>query len=353
MKKLITCLALILCLLFLASCAQIEDVYYSIFVNHQKYNNDVILTEKLEDTFKDAFLNAALEEKESYDIEQLKILDYYGTIGSAHVVGFNRGCPGKGYYSTIDGMEFRSNSQSVYLIHRGSLFTIEEAYEQKIINFDNLCRLFGINCSGKDTFNEEKYNKLYEQFKSENPEDYDQYELLGYYGEYNGYSVVRYNLTGAKLGILAAESCRHLEFSHGDISNIYRVMDGENNMFSLNQAYENGILTLENVIDLFEKHTSSADLSESLLNDVLSCIENVCENYPIEEKFTYGYSIDKYYGQYGDAHIFDLDIIFRAENYDMLSWWNGPYVFDGETIHTMDEALELGLITEEVHSKIK
>lgn len=352
MKKLITCFSLVLCVLLLASCAPIEELYYSIFVNNQRYNNDVKLTAELEDAFKDAFLNAALEEDSSYDSERVKILDYYGTIGKAHVVRFVGRCPGKNTYSKIEGMEFIS-SGTVYLIYKDTLYTIESAYEEKIINFDNLCRLFGINCSGKDTFNKKTYNKLYDQFKSENPEDYDQYELLGYYGEYNGYSVVRYDFMGVKSAAIVWEYCHNLKFKHGHSSNTYSVMDGKNNTVSLSRAYENGILTLENVIDLFEKHTSSADLSESLLNDVLSSIENMCENYPIEEKFTYGYSIDKYYGQYGDVHIFYLDIIFRAENHDMLLNPRGPRVFDGENIYTMDEALELGLITEEIKYQIR
>jgi hypothetical protein len=328
-------------------------LYYCIFVNNQKYNNDVELTAELEMTFLNAYHKAALEEEKSFDLNQVKILEYYGTIGKAHVVQFNKVCPGQIQYSKIEGMEFYRYSNPVYLIHRGSLFTIEEAYKQKIINFDNLCRLFGINCSGKDTFNEEKYEKLQQQFKRNNPDDYDMYELLGYYGEYNGHSVVRYNYMGMKYAVTAWEYCHNLKFTHGHSSHVYIVMDGENNMFSLNKAYENGILTLENVIDLFEKHTSSADLSESLFNQTLSYIENMCENYPIEEKFTYGYSIDKYYGQYGDVHIFYLDIIFRAENYDMLEWLLGPRVFDGEKFYKLDEAVELGLITEEIKSQIR
>ena len=351
MKKLITFLVLTLCVLLLASCAQVEALYYCIFVNNQEYNNNVELSPELESTFLDAFLQSALEKEKTFDISQIKILNYYGTIGKAHIVQFNRACPTQSSGARIENMDFRG--RNVYIVHKNTLYSIENAYEQKIINFDNLCRLFGIIFSGKDTFNKEKYEKLQQQFKRNNPDDYDMYELLGYYGEYNGYSVVRYDYMGMKYAAIAWEYCHAFKFKHGHYSNVYIVMDGENNMFSLNQAYENGILTLENVMDLFEKHTSSADLSESLLNDVLSCIENVCENYPIEEKFTYGYSIDKYYGQYGDAHIFDLDIIFRAENYDMLSWWNGPYVFDGETIHTMDEAVERGLITEEIKSQIR
>ena len=352
MKKLITCFSLVLCVILLVSCAPIEALYYGIFVNNQKYNNDVEVTAELEMTFLDAFLQSALEKEKTFDISQIKILNYYGTMGKAHVVQFNKACPGQDQHSRIENMDFRGYSNPVYLIFEDTLYTIKSAYEEKIINFDNLCRLFGINFSGKDTFNKEKYEKLQNQFKLEKPKDYDMYELGGYYGEYNGYSVVTYDYRGMKDNVTIMEPCNGLVFRHGDSSNVFRIMNGEK-MLSINMAVEEGILTLENVIDLFEFHTHSAELSESLLNQMLSYIENMCENYPIEEAFTYGYSLHKYYGQYGDVHIFYIDIIFRAENYDMLEWLIGPRVFDGEKFYTLDVAVELGLITEEIKSQIR
>ena len=350
MKKLITCLTVMLCVLLLASCAPIEELYYSIFVNNQRYNNDVELTAELEMTFLNAFLQSALEKEKTFDISQIKILNYYGTIGKAHIVQFNRACPTQSSSARIENMDFRG--RNVYIVHKNTLYSIENAYEQKIINFDNLCRLFGINFSGKDTFNKKEYEKLQKQFERDNPDEYDLYYLLGYYGEYNGYSVVTYDYRGMKDNVTCMEPCNGLVFKHGDFSNVFRIMNGEK-MLSINMAVEEGILTLENVIDLFEFHTHSAELSESLFNQTLSYIENMCENYPIEEAFTYGYSLHKYYGQYGDVHIFYIDIIFRAENYDMLEWLIGPRVFDGEKFYTLDEALELGLITEEIKSQIR
>lgn len=352
MKKLITCLTVMLCVILLVSCAQVEALYYGIFVNNQEYNNNVELSSELESAFLDAFLQSALEKEKTFDISQIKILNYYGTIGKAHIVQFNKACPGQDQHSRIENMDFRGYSNPVYLIFEDTLYTIKSAYEQKIINFDNLCRLFGINFSGKDTFNKEKYEKLQQQFKRDNPDEYDLYYLLGYYGEYNGYSVVTYNYMGVKLGVTFTEICYGLAFEHGYRSNLFRIMNGEN-LYSIKEAFENGILTLENLLDIFEIHTHSAELSESLFNQTMSCIENMCENYPIEEAFTYGYNLHKYYGQYGDVHIFYIDIIFRAENYDMLAWLQGPRVFDGEKFYTLDEAVELGLITEEIKSQIR
>ena len=352
MKKLITCFSLVLCVILLVSCAPIEALYYGIFVNNQKYNNDVEVTAEKETAFLNAYHKAAIEADKSFDINQIKILNYYGTMGKAHVVQFNKACPGQDQHSRIENMDFRGYSNPVYLIFEDTLYTIESAYEQKIINFDNLCRLFGINFSGKDTFNKEKYEKLQQQFKRNNPDDYDMYEIIGYYGEYNGYSVLTYNYLGEQCCVTYTEICYGLSFEHGYRSNFFRIMNGEN-LYSIEEAFENGILTLENLLDIFEIHTHSAELSESLFNQTLSYIENMCENYPIEEAFTYGYSLHKYYGQYGDVHIFYIDIIFRAENYDMLEWLIGPRVFDGEKFYTLDEALELGLITEEIKSQIR
>ena len=360
MKKLITCFSLVLCVLLLVSCAPLEELYYSIFVNNQNYNNDIEVTAEKEMAFLNAYHKAAIEVDKSFDINQVKILNYYGTIGKAHVVQFNKACPGQIRYSQIEGMEFSGYSKLVYIIHKNTLYTIENAYEQNIINFDNLCRLFGINFSGKDTFNKKKYEKLQKQFKLNHPDDYDMYELLGYYGEFNGYSVVTYKYGGLQFDSICWSLCNGLAFRHGYSTNGFRIMNGEN-LYSLDGAFKNGILTLENILDIFEIHTHSAELSESLLNQTLSCLKKTCDEYPIQNNVCYNYWIEKYYGQYADVHIFDVFVhssYYNEENITSddlkkLLSMNGKYAFDGEKFYTLDEAVELGLITEEIKSQIK
>ena len=360
MKNLIRCLTLTICMLLLVSCAQIEAIYYSIFVNNQRYNSNVELTSELEASFIDSYFNAALEAEKTFDISQIKILNYYGAIGKAHIVKFNKACPGQVQYSIIEGMKFIGYSQPVYLIFEDTLYTIEDAYEQKIINFDNLCRLFGINSSGKDTFNKEKYEKLSQQIKLIHPDEYELYYFLGYYGEYNGYSVVTYDYRGLKDNVTCWEICYGLSFRHGDASNTFMIMNGEN-LYFLNGAFENGILTLENVLEIFEIHTRSAKLSESLLNQTLSCLKKTFEEQPIEKEAYYSCQIEKYFGQYGDVHIFNIFLYSRyydeenvtVEDRKLLLSMHGNYAFDGENFYTLDEAVELGLITEETKSQIR
>ena len=358
MKKIITCLALILCVFLLVSCAQVEALYYCIFVNNQEYNNNVELSPELESTFLDAFLQSALEKEKTFDISQIKILNYYGTIGKAHIVQFNRACPTQSSGARIEKMDFRG--RNVYIVHKNTLYSIKNAYEQKIINFDNLCRLFGINFSGKDTFNKEKYEKLQQQFKRDNPDDYDMYEIIGYYGEYNGYSVLTYNYLGGQYCVSCTESCYGLSFEHGYRSNLFRIMNGEN-LYSIKEAFENGILTLENLLDIFQIHTHSAELSESLFNQTMSCLKKVCDEHPIQDNVYYNYWIEKYYGQYDDVHIFNLYVhtcYINEENITVgdtkfLLYMQGFYAFDGDKFYTLDEAVELGLITEEIKSQIR
>jgi len=121
--------------------------------------------------FKTAYANSFAEDIE-IDLNNITVLDYFSMIGDAHIVSITSSyletaCPNDVYHEAIEGMQFRYDNATgvygthkVYIIYNEVLYTAESAYEERIIDFDGLCKIFGLHTTKTATFNQTSYNQL-------------------------------------------------------------------------------------------------------------------------------------------------------------------------------------------------
>lgn len=369
MKRIVLCLILCFCLLILPSCEQFNEALKDIFSvrNDQTFYSET-LTDSVYDMCISAYNNTAIP-GENTDISLVDVSKYYGRIGKAHIVSFNMRCPGKDSANRVEKLRFYYYPNYIYIIYNDALYTICEAYENEIIDFNNLCFLFGINSFGKTTFNKDNYDKIFKSLQTTYPEEPDMFEIDEYYGEYNGYSALSFNYLGGQYCVTFQESCANLYFEYGYKSSRIRFVS-EENIYFIKDAMELGIISREDLMEIFKLHTKSAEFDEALLDSLLTPVYDIIQrNNPTDTEYKYEYlSLVKYYGKFGDSHIFtvhlnhqtvfdigswELSDDFELIKYIVLSYGDGPCVWNDGKVYPIDKAVELGLITEEVKQNIK
>lgn len=308
MKKLIAIMLVIFCITFCFGC------------NSQIYNSNLNLSEELSDSFKMSYANSILQYIETVDLNEIEILDYYGSIGDAHLVSIKSSYlgsylngeyvyPNGAYIDQVEKMQFRYDiGNKVYIIYNDILYTAKEAYENKIINFNNLCLVFGIHTSKIDTFSENSYRKLENCMKLVYKDESGLYLLEKYYGDYNGYSIVSYGYLGTQPCVTSSDNINKLRFTYGYESNHIRVMNNTN-MYSIHQALDEKIITNNDLYDLFMLHTGSEEVNENLVNKLLTPAYELCLKYAenLDRPLTLDdFYLTKYYGKYGDNYIYSL-----------------------------------------------
>lgn len=331
MKKVFTFLVLLFSVVVLFGCNNIST--------EKEFNKNVSLTEELSIMFKTAYKKSIEFKNLDIDDNDITILNYFGTIGQSHIVSIEnnqlRLYPHDIQKEKVKNMEFRYDlKDKVYVINENTLYTPKQAYELKIINFDNLCLLFGLNTSGLDTFCEEEYNVVK---KAMNLSKDGVYELKQYYGKFNDHVVARFNFLGGQAAAAFDETYFNLRFCYGYITGRLMVMK-DNNAYTLEEAIKNNILSKQDIYDLFELHTDSEEISEDMIKFLLEKPYQLSLKYNDDfmEDVTFdSFALDKYYGKY------DNNYIFLANTYN---WIN----------HTKTEATEeeLEILKYGISSKI-
>ena len=111
------------------------------------------LTEDLKNTFVSAYIKSISHKIETVDENNIIINKYYGTIGKAHIVSmydkYSEVYPNDAYIEEIKNLQFRfTYATNTYVIFDGILYTPKQAFEEKTINFSDLCLLFGLHTFG-------------------------------------------------------------------------------------------------------------------------------------------------------------------------------------------------------------
>ena len=323
----------------------------------------------LPEMFKTAYANSFPEDME-IDRSNIEIVEYYGMIGDAHIVSMDSSYlgdvyPNDVYIESVEDMEFRyDRSYKVYVIYNEALFSAKAAYENNIIDFNSLCKLFGLHTGNLNTFTAEAYHAVRDTMEAEGKE-MDLYELGRYYGEYNGFYAVSLNYLGEQAAVAFEENIGHLYFQYGYQSNRIRFMNGTES-YTLDAAFDNGIITQNDLYDLFEIHTKSQEIDETFVNQLLTPAYELCMKYKDDfnrEVVFERFYLSKYYGQYGDSHIYALrsSCYLRSgftsaspEEIEIMEYGFSDiaYVLNGRRLYTLDQAFEHGIITEEIKDEI-
>ena len=332
------------------------------------YNLDAL--DELSDMFKTAYANSFKEDFE-IDLNNIEIMDYFGMIGDAHIVSINssylsKGYPDDAYYQSVEGMVFRyDTTYKVYVIHNEKLYSAKSAYENNIIDYNALCKIFGLHTSKTDTFNETIDDKLESSMKLNEPEYAELYELSKYYGEYNGYYAVSYRFLGMQIAVSFDEQYNNLNFSYGYQTGRIRLMN-ETEMYTLDEALKKGIITDEDLYELFNVHTKSEGVNKELVDYLLTPAYELCLKYKDDfaQEFTFDdFSLARYYGEYGGSYIFSLEFLnpFNYKNttasedeIEIMKYYFGSmaYVLNNGKLYTLDQALEADLVTKEIKKEI-
>lgn len=351
--------------------------------SNNKNNNDeytlnkdnLTLTDELNNIFKEAYIKSITIEDEEINLNSISILDYYGKIKDSYLVSIIGGninkYPNDAYIQTVENMEFRYDMKTrVYIINNQNLYTAKEAYEAKLINFDNLCLIFGLHTSKLDTFNTEKYNIAKKGFEKNLDEElleeeaYELFELARYYGEYNGHIALSYNFLGGESCVIFEEKVSNLTFSYGYQTNRIRFIN-EDEVYFLEDALENNIINKDQLYELFKLHTRGELLNDELVETLIApayALYIKYQDYCITEPEYVFFYITNYFGKYGDSYIFSLNgpwishtnIPATPEEKEIMEYGfsSMAYVLNNENFYTLDQALRLEIITEEIKEKI-
>ena len=330
---------------------------------------DLTLTNDLINMFKKAYVKSIEFKVENVDEDNINILKYYGKINDAFIVSINSNYsevyPNDIYSDEISGMIFRYDRYHVYIIYNDKLYTAKEAYEQNIIDLNALCVVFGIHTSGLETFNEKDYNAVKGYINNKFKDSADLYDISKYYGKYDGYTAVTLSYKGMQSAVVFEESVNHLTFSYGYHSSCIRLINNEN-MYFLNEAYNNNIINNDDLCNLFELHTKSEDISNDLINVLLAKPYALCLKYKegFDREITYDLiSLTHYYGKYDDSYIFALSGPYYFKNSssspteEELEIMNFgfdyfAYVLNNDKLYTIDQAVKLGIVSNELRNEI-
>ena len=194
----------------------------------------------------------------------------------------------------------------------------------------------------------------------------DDHELSRYYGEYNGFHAVSLNFLGGQAAVCFEESVGHLRFEYGYQANRIRFMNGTES-YTLGEAFENGIITQEDVYTLFQFHTKSQTTDEALMRQLLTPAYELCLKY--KDDFDRDVDFDcfylkKYYGQYGNSHIYALhascwirssSTSATPEEIEVMEYGFSSiaYVLNDGKLYTLDQALNRGIISEAIKNEIR
>ena len=324
------------------------------------------LTEDLKNTFVSAYIKSISHKIETVDENNIIINKYYGTIGKAHIVSmydkYSEVYPNDAYTEKIKNFEFSfTYTTNTYVIFDGVLYTPKQAFEEKIINFSDLCLLFGLHTSGLDTFTKNDYDNIMNVIN-----DKELNLISKYYGKYNGHCAVSMFYLGLQTEVVFEETHEGITFSYGTFSSRIRLIS-ENGEHTIKTALENNVITKEDLYDLFEMHTKSAEINDQIIETILTAAYNLClkykEDFMKEVKYE-DCELYKYYGKYDDSYIFDIHsynwINFTKtdateEEIIILQYGfsAGPYVLNNGVIYTLYGAVNKGIITEELAKLIK
>ena len=322
----------------------------------------------LPEMFITAYANAFPQEMQ-IDRNNIQVTEYYGMIGDAHIVSMDssyldEAYPNGVYIESVEGMQFRyDRSYKVYIIYNETLFSAKAAYENKIIDFNSLCKIFGLHTAKLSTFNAEAYRAIKATLESQ-CNDADRYELGRYYGEFNGFYAISLNFLGGQAAVCFEENVNHLYFEYGYQSNRIRFMNGMES-YTLNAAFERGIITQADLYNLFEIRTKSQTIDEALVTQLLTPAYELCLKYKDDfnrEVVFERFYLSKYYGQYGDCHIYALrsscylsgHTSATAEEREVIGigFSDIAYVLNDGKLYTLEQALDQGIITQEIYDEI-
>ena len=137
-------------------------------------------------------------------------------------------------------------------------------------------------------------------------------------------------------------------------------------MYSIYQAFSKGIITKQDVYDIFEIHTKSQQIDDDLVETLLTPAYELCLKYKDDfyEELKYEkFYLTKYYGKYGNSHIYSLNApdikssstTPTAEEMEIMRYGFAKiaYVLNDRKIYTLDQAKKEGIIIEEIVQEIE
>lgn len=364
MKKIIILIILMFSCLSLFACDETE-------LNKEDLN----ITDELTLLFKSAYANSIKDSIDNANLDEINILEFYGKINDAYVVSMDnditynnksRIIPYDIYDEDVENMRFSyyGYRKPIYLIKDGNLYTIKQSYENNIINFNEVCLLFGIQTSGLETFSEKDHNILKESMTLWNSKLGDNYKLRTYYGEYGDYIVVDYN-TLIVFGVASSKTISNFMFTYGYSDMAIRVIN-KSEVLSLSDAYNRAIINEEELYEIFTSYSRSAKIDKKLVDmllsivyDFLNGIKDDLQTVPDINKIY----LERYYGNHFGYEMFSFETDYKlktnSENPLIDKFVSLKYGF-GETILYKDGemiplvyAVENGIIDIEEYRTIR
>lgn len=192
-------------------------------------------------------------------------IDYYGEFNGAHVVYISAPC--FSYTTaieerTIDGVTIvYPTSQTLEVYKDGGFYFLETAFENGFIDHGNLVDIRNRFKSdsffpypNKDTVDRIK-TKYYELHKNDG--DFKLEDVgINFYGEYRLVYVMFIGYDGEAVGdAITEENIDGITIVYPNTKTMTVFYGGE--FYSLNQAFENGYLTRDNVKDIRDKYKST------------------------------------------------------------------------------------------------
>jgi len=361
MKKMFMLLYLFILSIFFVACKE-----------NDLNKDDLNLTDELSIMFKTAYANSIKKRVENADLNEINILSYYGKIDDVYVVSMNNEIvvnklnvyPYDIYDEIIEKMRFYySSKKSLYLVFEETLYTIKTAYEEKIITLADVCLLFGIHSMNLETFTKDDYKNIFNSLELNYSDSYQRYNLLTYFGKYNDYNVVNFDIMSVFPAVIT-EKVGPFMFTYGYPEMAIQVIN-KKEVLSLTEAYERVILYDEDLYNIFSLETNSAEINKEIIDMLLNSVYNFLLS--IKDELTSEPDINniyltKYIGEHYGYHIFNFETDYKLKSNstnsigeEFISLKNGlgerVLIKDGKLI-PLKKAYETGVIKEEEYLSI-
>lgn len=316
--------------------------------------------------FKNAYLNSISQHTDvELSIDGIELIQYYGKVGRGDAVKMTnvyRTKPHMVHNEVIEKFHFRYDhgGNQVYLIFDDQLYTGKSAFEEDLINKEELLTLFLFNSFSINNLNYSEIQDIENRLGNESELEDGNYIFTRYYGKYNGFHAITLENINS-FTVCEDEYIENLHFQYPYPGSHIRLINGQE-MYTIKEAYRKGHIQLEDIYKLFEKHTNSPDVSEELVTTLLKPAFDIHKDYISDYTMDILY-LDKYYGLYQDCHIFSFHSTEWLAKYytestnkvlDALRYGGSAYEFVlyEETLYTLKEAIDKGIIDPEIEDII-
>ncbi len=252
--------------------------------------------ESLSDEIKNEIKLAAASKYER-DIENVEIEYFFGGFGDSYTIILNT--PIKEYL--IDYTEKIGNYDFRYLRHynlyntivvynNNNFYSLQEVLDNKLLTLDNIKKVKENFDNTFDKYNEE-YFKISEELVQEGlttdiynrlREVLPYYKVIHYLGEYNGAYVAYYLEYTPQANTGYLELLDWYIYSNSKFNNIRVIYEGKE--YNQKEAYDLGILSKENITNIFTKYNGYSPFDVTIKDNKLQIqsARNILKQYYVE-----------------------------------------------------------------------